>query len=706
MAATNDSRLLAPERLSALRHYGVLDTPREKDYDDLVQLAAGVCGTPYAVINFVDGARQWFKAEIGFGVRETPLESSICAQVMLESALVEIPNLQHDARFTCNALVTAGPELRFYAGAPLQTPEGQVLGTLCVLDNQTRTLSALQRNTLMVLARQVVTLLELRRHAALAASRAEALERLLGEQQDTQQAQRQAEAHHRYVVDHMQAGLVVHAADDGAVLFSNEVASQLLGLDSHTLRGKSLTDQAWHFLRADRSPMPPSEYPVACVLATGEPVTGQVVGILHSGASEPRWVLVNAYPGEDGTRSQAHIVVSFVDITVLKKAEEQLRQADQAKDEFIATLAHELRNPLAPIRSAAATLALHDLPADKVAWCQSVIARQVANMGLLLDDLLDASRISRGQLELRQAAVPLQEVVDAAVEVVRPLIDRKHHTLQIETLDANVVLQADGLRLAQVLANLLTNAAKYTPPNGTLTLRAKVEGPSVLLSVQDNGIGLSPEVLPTVFGMFTQVRSVAASTLSEGGLGIGLSLAQGLMRLHGGHIEAHSDGLGLGSRFTAHLPQAIVTTATLDASANPDLAAPPALTAPAKTEGTAPSPRSILVVDDNRDAAESLALLLEYQGHRVHQAHSGEAALSLLRTVQADFALIDIGMPGMGGHGLARQLRLAHPSPESMMLVALTGWGQRQDIERSKAAGFDHHLVKPVALEKILALLV
>ncbi|NML17964.1 hybrid sensor histidine kinase/response regulator [Azohydromonas caseinilytica] len=381
------------------------------------------------------------------------------------------------------------------------------------------------------------------------------------------------------------------------------------------------------------------------------------------------------------------VAVWFTDVTQRKRQEQLLRESDRRKDEFLATLAHELRNPLAPIRQAALVSRAPNATEAQRRWSHEVIDRQIGHMALLLDDLLDMSRITRGKLALRKCATELRAVLDAAIETARPLLDAKRHRLELIAPAQPVRFEADPLRLAQILSNLLTNAAKYTDPGGHIRLRAEVTDAEMVLSVADNGIGIAPEVLPTVFGMFSQVA--AHDERSAGGLGIGLALARGLAELHGGRITARSDGPGQGSEFTLRVPRG-----RLPAGEGGDTAPAPSVAAGLR----------VLVADDNADARDSLATLLALHGHTVLAAADGNEALRLLERERCDVALLDIGMPGRDGHEVARALR-QHSPDQCPLLVAVTGWGQDQDRTRSRDAGFDGHLTKPVDLTALLRVL-
>ncbi len=409
---------------------------------------------------------------------------------------------------------------------------------------------------------------------------------------------------------------------------------------------------------------------------------------------EVRWIVGRSqtfFTGEGAQRRPERTVGAELDVTERKRIEMDLRSADRRKDEFLATLSHELRNPLAPIRTAAQMLTLANLDREQLAWARQVIHRQVEHMARLLDDLLDVARITRGKLELRKERVDLGTIVDAAIESARPLITARKHGLTVDLSPQLPSVNGDPVRLAQVLSNLLTNAAKYTDPPGRIALTARVVGGDTLrISVKDNGIGLSPAALAHIFQMFSQVED--AYSRSEGGLGIGLALVKGLVTLHGGSIEALSEGPGAGSEFVVTLP--IDRTPYGD-----DVEVRPAPGASAQ-----PSRRRILVADDNQDAADSLAILLEAAGHEVRTAHGGESALSIASTFQPAIALLDIGMPDLDGYEVAKRLR-SMPAGQSMHLIAITGWGQEEDKRRALGAGFDFHLTKPIELHQLEVLL-
>ena len=379
-----------------------------------------------------------------------------------------------------------------------------------------------------------------------------------------------------------------------------------------------------------------------------------------------------------------------IDISERKRAVDALQEADRKKNEFLATLAHELRNPLAPIRSAVQMLMVKGPDIPELKWARDVIDRQVQLMSRLLEDLLDVSRISRNKLELRIERVPLANIVDAAVETSRPLIDAGRHKLAVHLPAKPTWLEADAVRLAQVFANLLNNAAKYTEEGGQIWLTAELRGNEVTVLVKDSGIGIAAEMLPHVFEIFSQAEP--ALVRSQGGLGIGLSLVKGLVELHNGNIEVRSDGLGRGSEFLVRLPCAGTPLVPESAPPREDC------------EHEVPTKRHVLIVDDNRDSADSLSKLLTIMGHEVDTAHDGEQAVEVAGAMRPEVVLLDIGLPKMNGYQAANTIR-QQPWGKKMILIAVTGWGQEEDKRKSKEAGFDQHMVKPIDLRALMKLL-
>ena len=401
------------------------------------------------------------------------------------------------------------------------------------------------------------------------------------------------------------------------------------------------------------------------------------------------------YPIRNGVGQVVFLHPNGIDITEQRNAESELRRLnielrehDRRKDEFLATLAHELRNPLAPVRNSLELMKRVKGNAALIEHSRAMIERQISQMVRLVDDLLDMSRITLNKLDIKRERVQLATVVQHAAEACQPMIDEFRHHLDVELPPEPIELDGDPVRLTQVFLNLLSNSCKYTPPGGRIRLSAKQDGGSVIISVKDDGIGIPPDKLESVFGMFTQVdRSLEKS---QGGLGIGLTLVKRLVRMHGGSVEAMSEGPGKGSEFVVRLP----VQAAEDTPENASSAAP-----------AATRPRRILVVDDNEDAATSLAMLLKLLGHDVHLAFDGEQAIEAVASHAPEVVLLDLGLPKLNGFDVCRKVRQL-PQGEEIVMVALTGWGQDGDRRKSKEAGFDGHLVKPVSQSDLTKYLV
>ena len=419
------------------------------------------------------------------------------------------------------------------------------------------------------------------------------------------------------------------------------------------------------------------------VMQAREPGTAvfQHVGEGGTGA----WLEVHAYPTRGGG-----MVVVFRDISERMRIEEQLREADRRKDEFLAMLAHELRNPLAPISAAADLLKIGRLDEGRVRQSSAIIGRQVRHMTSLVDDLLDVSRVTRGLVTLARAPVSARTIVDEAIEQVRPMFDARRQHLAVHILDPEATVLGDKARLVQVLSNLLNNASKYTPEELGIEVGATSGDGRLVLSVRDQGIGMEPGLSPHVFDLFTQAKR--SSDRAQGGLGLGLALVKHLVELHGGSVACESPGLGQGSSFMVSLPLMQPLAGHLDAADGKP------------APGRQPRPLRLLVVDDNVDAATTLGMLLEACGHEVAIEHDSLRALERAGSLRPDAALLDIGLPEMDGNELARRLR-ADVQTAGIVLIAVTGYGQEQDRRTAMEAGFDHHLVKPVDMDRLAGLL-
>ena len=401
-----------------------------------------------------------------------------------------------------------------------------------------------------------------------------------------------------------------------------------------------------------------------------------------------RWFMTRAVPWKSVSGTVLAWFGITTDIHEQKEMQERLHENDRRKDEFLATLAHELRNPLAPLRNSLEVMRRASERGLATDGPREIMERQLTQMVHLVDDLLDLSRITRGRIELRIARLDLADAVHDALETCRPQIEQRKHRLQVDLPEEPLFVDGDRVRLAQILTNLLNNAAKYSPPESDLGVRVERAGKEALVRVKDSGIGIEPALLPHIFDMFSQ--AVRSQELTEGGLGIGLSLVRGLVEQHGGTVEARSEGTGKGSEFTVRLPLA-------SAAVRPE-AAP-------HDDGVQPRVRRrVLVADDNRDSADSLAAMLSLMGHEAETAYDGTDALEKAAAYRPDVIVLDLGMPRLDGYEAARRIR-SEPWSNGVKLVALTGWGQEEDRARAKRAGFDHHITKPASLEALIRVL-
>ncbi|HEX6202987.1 MAG TPA: PAS domain S-box protein [Thermoanaerobaculia bacterium] len=407
-----------------------------------------------------------------------------------------------------------------------------------------------------------------------------------------------------------------------------------------------------------------------------------------------RWFLSRALPIEDETGAVTLWFGTNTDITERMEMEAALREADRRKDEFLATLAHELRNPLAPIASGLQLLRLRAGEPEVTEKVLRTMERQTSHLVRMVDDLLDVSRITRGKIELRRSQVDLANVVAGAVEAARPLLDHAGHRFSIDLPPEPLLVDADPVRLGQVLSNLLNNAARYTPEGGRVQLTVERQGDAAVITVRDSGVGFEPQEGERLFDLFVQGEG---EHTARTGLGIGLTLVRSLVELHGGSVSATSEGPGRGSVFTVRLPLTAAPARPAAADAQPDPAA-------SAWRGSG-RPLRVLIADDNRDAADALRELLEVLGHRARAVYGGEEAIAAAAELDPQVVLLDLGMPGVDGYETARRLRERGEGRRTPVLVALTGWGQEEDRRRTREAGFDHHLVKPADLQDLRRLL-
>lgn len=437
----------------------------------------------------------------------------------------------------------------------------------------------------------------------------------------------------------------------------------------------------------DGTPVPAHELPMQVAAATGEAVRGREL-IYRMPDGDVVHALINAAPLRNELGQVTGAVGAFIDVTAQKQAQQALQQDSRRKDEFLATLAHELRNPLAAIQSGLEVIRIAPPASAAAAGTGAVMQRQLGHLTRLIDDLLDVSRIRSGKFELKTETLDLRTVIEDALGVSRAYVESCRHSLKVNLCAEALFVEGDAVRLAQVVNNLLNNAAKYTPEGGSIALTLERRADDAVIEVSDNGIGFDTEQMPQLFNIYSQLEK--GKERRQGGIGIGLSLAKRIVDLHGGILTAHSAGPGKGSRFTVCLP--------LNGSAGR------ASAAGATAATAAAGPRRILVVDDNMDAAHTLCALLELAGHDIKPAYTGRDAIDAALSFTPEIAFLDIGLPDMTGYALAAALR-AEPALENIRLVALTGWGSEKDRLASLEAGFDFHLTKPATLDAISAIL-
>ncbi len=660
--------------------------------------------------------------KLGFGMRpgdELDLATTLCREVRNADRAIVIDQVSKDTHY-CNHPTPQMYSFESYFSMPLHTSTGDYFGTLCGLDkvparlSEPRTLRALELLAQMI-SHQLQTeqtleqsLRTLRTEISNTAHLRSMLQQL-----------RSAEQRQSFQLDIAEL-LRQQPGVDRIYAHSSEIAGRYLGVSQvlyaefdpaqqtvlcrHGYNAGAMPElggrhgagqfppamlaslqEGRSWACADLSRQAPAAWPeMAAAVAIPLGRHGGSVCFLLACHHQPReW-------GDDELQLLEDMAERVWNVIERLRTQEALRQADRRKDEFLAMLAHELRNPLAPISTAAQLLKLGRQSEERISRTSDVITRQVSHMTSLINDLLDVSRVTRGLIVLERQRVQLQQVMADAVEQVRPLIESRRHNLSMQGPTEEVLVLGDAKRLVQVLANLLSNAAKYTPEGGHLALWLEADGQEARLHVSDNGIGINAELLPHVFDLFSQAER--PSDRAQGGLGLGLPLVKSLVELHAGSVRAMSRGQDCGSEFVATLPRLGVFDAT---PAGPD-GSPDARAATAAMK--------VMVVDDNVDAAQMLAMYLENEGHEVSVQHDPHEALALAERLPVDAFLLDIGLPGIDGNELASRLR-ALPQARGALLVAITGYGQRFDRLRSMQAGFDHYLVKPADPAALAALL-
>jgi PAS domain S-box-containing protein len=639
----------------------------------LLSLCAGDGPEDY----LVPGASLGFPPEFLALIERVPPGGGACGTCFQRRQRVVVEDTETDPIFAAYRDAARQAGFRAVHSTPLMARGGEVLGVLSTHFRHPHRPSDRDQRLVDLYARQAVDLIENLRLSRQARDE-------LAERRRAERSRDRVERHLRTALETIPAGAYTCDAD-GMITQFNRHAVQLWGREPKRNDPVDRFCGSFKLFAADGRPIPHDACWMALALRNERDYLGEEI-IVERPDGDRYTVLAHARPihDEDGRLLGAMNVL--VDITEHKRMEQALREADRRKDEFLAMLAHELRNPLAAIANAR-LVAQGTAAADEQEWAEEVIDRQLSHLSRMIDDLLDVSRITRGKIRLRVEPLEVLSAVNSAVEAVRPLVAERKHELTVTLTPGALLVRADPTRLEQVVVNLLTNAAKYTPSGGHIRLNAGREAGEVVLRVRDDGMGIPPEMLPKMFELFAQgERSIARS---EGGLGIGLTIVRKLVELHGGTIAAASEGPGRGSEFVVRLP------AIDEAPARAGHRGPP--------PAAAARPARILVVDDNADTARGMARLLKLAGHEVWLAGDGREAIELALAHRPGFVLLDIGLPVMDGYEVARRLR--DQGLAEAVIVAISGYGQDEDRRRSREAGINHHLVKPVDPDRLLELL-
>lgn len=690
-------------RLDALRLYQILDTDPETAFDDLTRLAAQICESPVAFITLVDSNRQWFKSKVGVDIAENPLNVGFCPVVVAKGNILIVPDTLADEHSATNPIVVSKPSVRFYAGVPLTTAEGYILGTLCVVDYVPRELSQKQVDALQTLSRQVMTQLDLR----LAARKVVKLDTTLIEVTQGVSAST-GEAFFYSLAQHLSKALDVDYAYIGVVADDEEnvrtlalcIQGQLVDNVEYSLRDTPCRNVIKQKKICCYSRGVRQQFPQAYLLEEMGVESYSAVPFFDSKGCPlgligvmDRKPLSNIQLAESlltifATRVSTELERQQTEIenTRLYEAEQQARTqaeaANRIKDEFLAVLSHELRSPLNPILGWSRLLRSRKFDEAKTAYALETIERNAKLQSQLVEDLLDVSRILQGKLSLNVCPVNLATIIEGAIETVRLAAEAK--SIHIQTIFAPNVEQVlgDANRLQQVVWNLVSNAVKFTPSGGQVCVRLDCQGNQAKIQVSDTGKGINPDFLPYVFDYFRQADST--TTRVFGGLGLGLAIVRHLIELHGGTVFAESPGVGFGATFTLVLP---VKSVVHQAGENKGLS-----NDEPNLEGV-----RVLVVDDEVDTRELIVFILQEYGASVRAVASASEALEVLPIFKPEILLSDIGMPSMDGYMLIRTIR-AMPEEQGGQIpaIALTAYASEVDHQQALTAGFQRHLPKPV----------
>jgi PAS domain S-box-containing protein len=665
-AAGEAAPVNSAEEVAALRRAGLLDLRAEAHLDRLTELTCRLLHVPMALVSVIDEERFYFKSSHGLPAPvveqgDLPLANVICRHLLA----IRGPLIIRDTRthpLVCE-LDFARLGVVAYLGVPLRTTDGKILGSLCAMDNRVRDWSEDDLHLLQRMADSVMAEIEVRV--------------ALRQREESDAARERSEESLRVLSDTV-PGFVFIFDQDGGCEYVNERFVQHTGLSAEACLGRG-----WH---AALHPEDIKAVQEAWATGIRGCVMTEVEFRMRDRDDRCRWFLSRMSPSRRAGQGVRWFGIC-IDIDDRKRLEAQMQEADRRKDEFLAMLAHELRNPLAPILNAVALLQRAGSLEPGLQQLLDVIARQVRHMSRLLDDLLDVSRFVRGKVQLRKEPLQLSAILRQAVEVSRPLIEGKGQVLEVSEPEEEVRLLGDPARLVQVFANLLNNAAKYTGEGGRIWVRVEAQKEQAVVRVKDSGIGMTGEMLSRAFDLFAQAdRSLDRS---QGGLGIGLALARMLVMMHGGRIAAQSEGPGRGSEFIVWLPR---TGQAAAAAAREGAAA---------QEGAAKEvKRRVLVVDDNTDVADTMKAVLEALGQSVWAVYGGQQALEVAEERRPEIVFLDIGLPGLDGYEVCRRLRHM-PGLEGARIIAMSGYGQAEDRRRAREAGFNMHLTKPVDIEQI-----
>lgn len=696
------------KRLIRLRSYGVLDTPTEPAFDDIVRIGQAACDAPIVMITFADDRRVWVKSRMGTEISEVARDVAFCSYTLdNNSEIFEVQDATLDERFADNPLVIGDSQIRYYAGAPLITPDGLILGTICVFDHIPRQLEESRRAVLYALARQVIAQLELRRSALLEREMREELRRNNVEV-------RESDDRYRSLVSALDVGVVMQERG-GGILTANASAERILGLTLDQMQGLSSLDPRWRSVREDGTPFPGEEHPAMLALASGKPCRNVVMGVRKPDAALT-WILIHSQPLFHDEEDQAYAVVtSFHDITSAREYESGLKQdrdsadqASRAKSEFLATMSHEIRTPLNAIVGVAALLKESELEEEQRRLVQ-LLHRSGDHLLELITDVLDMTRIEAGHVELVRDVLDPGELLERVGEIYEVRAREKNLDYQVRaTDDTPPRIEGDPGRIRQVLVNLIGNAIKFTESGGVqVVLDSDLAAGTLTFVVSDSGIGISADRIEAMFEPFSQADGTAARR--ESGTGLGLAISRRLAELMGGSIYAESSS-GEGSHFYFILP--IVIPPAKDPSASPDTWSP----------ASTPEIRSrqsrsfrILVVDDNSDNLMLVEAFLKKSPHTWQCVDSGEAAIQKFTKEEFDVVLMDIQMPGLDGYETTRRLRrleqerlekadikTSESGVQRSHIFALTANAFQEDIDLSLRAGCDAHLTKPITKQILL----